>query len=87
MSDFLMENVVGPVIVIVVAAIVRHFELGKWKRTIGWIVEGVEDGTSDLPDDQSKKVKSAIKRAAEDGGVQDRLHAIVEKITKEKPRA
>lgn len=87
MSEWLIENVVGPVVVVVVAAIVRHFELGRWKRTIGWVVEGVEDGTSMLPDDESKKVKAAIKKAAEDGGVQARLHSIVEKITKEKPRA
>lgn len=79
----LIDQVVGAVVVAVVAAIVRYFELGKWKKTIGWVVEGIEDGTSMLPDEDGKKVKQAIKKAAEDGGVQARLHAIVERITKE----
>ena len=85
-----MDGMIGEIVASVVTALIafawRHFELGKYVpvKVVHAVVEGVEQGTRELEEDKQKLVKQQIKARAEATGAQARLHAIVERITKEK---
>jgi hypothetical protein len=80
-----MEEMLGEVITAVVVALVaaawRKLEKGKMSKVIRAVVEGVEEGTREMPAHEAEKVKQAIKGKAELTKVQATVHAIVKRIT------
>jgi hypothetical protein len=83
-----MEDLFGEIVVAVVsvvaAAVWRKIESGRLKAVIRATIEGVEKGTATLPENEAKAVKQQIQAEAMRTGAQARLHALVEKITKER---
>ena len=82
MEDLLGEIVTG-VVVMLVAAGWRKIESGWFKAMLRAVIEGVETGTEALPEAERQAVKAEIKKAATRTKAQDRLHAMVKKLTEE----
>ena len=83
-----MEDLIGEIVTAVVVALVaagwRQVEAGRLKRMLRAVIEGVEQGTSQLGDTEKQTVKGHIRARAEASGAQARLHSLVDQITKEK---
>jgi hypothetical protein len=82
MEELLGEIVTG-VEVVLAAAAWRKIESGWLKSMLRAVIEGVESATEGLPEAERQAVKAEIKKAATRTKAQDRLHAMVKKLTEE----
>jgi hypothetical protein len=83
----MLGEIVATIVTALVAFGVRKIELGRWRGIVLAVVEGVEQAAMDMPGPNErvvvKTVKKSIQARAEATGAQARLHAIVDRITKE----